>query len=501
MNTTPVFFLAAAVQLLAAVTLHAQAPALSPVMPVDPPNGKNSTQSDWNNFGWQSFVAANWPAVAAPAPGISGQPDASLPVGALAKNGALVPTTWLTWRTASSTFLAKAVNPGPWNNNPQGQPPGCAPLQPSTPVAPGFLPMMLNMTTKLSNPIDDIDEAFAGPLIDQSGWCVIYDIRLNQSEYTYIQQFGYYDAVNQQKAFPPAPAKPTFIGFPRTGQDPVPPAPATSPPGPPMFNPPLPAWAQFGATEIKASWRVLDPTKDQISRYYTQTGYFLQPDGTTCQGPTIFGLIGLHILRLTPSSPSTWFWATFEQVDNVSVPEGATFKPTLALPNTPIGNCPSGTNVQPNAFPKNIPWNGGASPIVNVCRVNPIPSDIQAANAKWQQALAGTVWANYQMIGVINPSVPGGPQFKIPVSGSPANTDTLANATLETYFQDAAPGAGRSCMDCHGTGGFPQGAPRTGDFQVFTFLLGNADSSNPGVAKRQGLHRKVVEKFRAAAKK
>jgi len=78
--------------------------------------------------------------------------------------------------------------------------------------------------------------------------------------------------------------------FPRTGSEST-------------FNPPLPKLAQFGATEVKASWRVLRPGVDDFSRYYTQTGYYVQPDGTTCEGPVTFGLVGLHILRLTPSTP------------------------------------------------------------------------------------------------------------------------------------------------------------------------------------------------------
>jgi hypothetical protein len=493
MNPKPFCVLVTAVQLLAAVTLHAQTPALSPVMPVDPPNGAGSTQQDWVTFGWQSFVAANWPSMA-PAAGssISGQPNTALPIGASA-NSALIPTTWLTWRTAPGTFLPNGANPGAWAQSFQKLPRRAASLPPGLPVAPGFSPMVLNMTSKL---FDDIDEASAGPLIDQAGWYVLYDIRLNQSEYTYIQQYGYYDAVNQQQAFAP---NGHFYGFPRNGQDSVKPGTPVGPQFPAMFNPPLPSWAQFGATEVKASWRVLDPAKDQVSRYYTQPGYFVQPDGAV-EGPVTFGLIGLHILRLTPSSPSTWFWATFEQVDNVSVPAGAPFQPTLAAPNTPNGNCADPKyNVMPAPIPagKNIPWSNTNTP-VDVCRVTPIDQSLQAVNATWQQSLAGTVWANYQMIGVINPAVPKQLNpVPIPVSGALANTGILANATLETYFQ---PPHGTSCMECHAFG-FPQGAPQTGDFQVFSFLLGNAASSNANAAKRQGLPKQVLEKFRAAAGK
>jgi len=315
-------------------------------------------------------------------------------------------------------------------------------------------------------------------LIDQFGWYVTYDIRMAQAEYTYIQKYGYYDALAQQKAFV-API--SFVGFPRTGTE-------------SMFDPPLPAWSQFGATEVKASWRVLDPAKDDLGRYYTQTGYFVQPDGKTCEGPALFGLIGFHVLRLTPSSPSTWFWATFEQDDNVTVPPNSRLKPTLAAPNTPNGACTANYNVPPPVANGNISWNDH-NPPVNVCQVTDIPSDIKAANTAWRGALAGTVWANYQMVGVLNPSVPNGPRYPIPVSNSPANTDTLANTTLETFVQ--APG--QSCMLCHGFG-FPQYAPtNSGTYQVFSFLMTNADSSNPTLAPRLGLPRQVLEIMRRSA--
>ncbi len=498
-----------ALHALAAATLTAQtptppaAPTLTSVMPVDVANGSSATQTDWNNLGWQSFVALNWPSKAPGDSGISGQPDTTLSVGATATNGAFIPTTWLTWRTASSTFLPNAVDPGPWAAVSlksliahKGRPA----LTVGGPVAPGFSAMLLDKSSKLDHagphafPIDDINEASGNPLIDQAGWYVVYDVRLSESEYTYVRQNKYYDAVAQKQAFSATPV--SFNGFPRDGVN-LPP-PATGP----MFNPPLPVWAQFGATEVKAAWRVLDPVKDKdkMSRYYTQTGYFLQPDGTTWEGPTTFGLIGLHILRLTPSSPSTWYWASFEQVDNVTVPKDAKFNPTLAAPNTTNGSCPTTANTPPANVTGNIPWSGTNKP-VDVCRVvSPYPADIQAANASWQQALAGTVWANYEMIGVINPAVAGGPSFASTspyTPGPAANTNTLANTTMETYGQ----GTGQSCMDCHGYG-YPQYAPTTnGDYQVFSFLLENADSSDPTKAKPQGLPKKVIEMMNARPKK
>jgi hypothetical protein len=350
-------------------------------------------------------------------------------------------------------------------------------------TAPGFQPMPLDMISKFSKFPSELDEASGAPLIDQHGWYIVYDVRVSQSEYTYMLNSGYYDAANQIRAFEPPPGK-GFLPLPRSGLE-------------PSFSPPLPPHAQFGALEVKAAWRVLDPKTDLLSRYYTQTGYFMQPDGTTCEGPVIFGLIGLHILRLTPTTPATWFWSTFEHVDNVTAPEGVTrpdgtaLTPTLAQAGTPNGHCSAGTyNVPAAKVPANtnIPWTGANTP-VNVCQeAYPLDPAVQQSNQAWQARLHGTPFAYYQLIGTINPVVQGQTGYAFPPISdvhNMVNVDRLANMSMETYFQDPA----QSCLSCHG-GGQPQGAPKplTATNQIFTFLLSNADSSSsePTLRARPG---------------
>lgn len=433
-------------------------PASSWVVPQDvkPSNGVSPSQSDWENFGWQTFVAINWPSATPSAAGISGLPNTQLTIGASSSNGAMIPAVWGTFRSENNTMLAAAQDPGPWSNNPVPIPSGCAALTSSNPVSPGFQPVVFAMISKFGN----VNQASGPPLIEQSGWYVTYDIRLDQSEYTYLQQNGYYNGATQQSV---ESKSGQLLPIPRTGQE-------------AMFNPPLPMLAQYGALEVKTAWRVLDPQKDQaiIPRYFTQWGYFLQQDGTTCQGPTLFGLIGLHILRLTPTTPATWFWATFEQVDNVTAPPGGA-SATLAAANTPNGNCTAQDNVPPPIPSQNIPWNGTAKPVTNVCQVTNISSSVQQINQNWQGNLAGTVWQYYQLIDTINPSVTGGPQYPIPVTNSNVNTNILANTTMETYVQGAGPGNGQSCMDCHGYA-TPQGAQQNANNQVFSFLFSNANA-------------------------
>jgi hypothetical protein len=445
-------------------------------VPVDVANaGNNPSQTDWYNLAWQTFIALNWPAVAPSTTSNPGQPDTTQSLGASA-SGALIPTVWMTYRDLGNTMLPNGADPGTWGSVPfEPVPSGCQPIQ-SGSVAPGFQPMILDMVSKfdLDNPNfieqDDINEASGNPLIDQSGWYVAFDVHLNQAEYQYIQQNGYYDAANQINAFQP----------PNTG---IQPFPRGDGQGFNNFNPPLPSYAQFGALEVKAAWRVLDPSKDDLSRYYTQVGYFLQPDGVTCEGPATFGLVGFHILRLTPTTPATWYWATFEQVDNTN-PPNSSISPSFSKPNTPDGNCPAtGVNQPPAQVTGNIPWNDTNTP-VDVCRVFAIDSAVQAINQQYQGQgpVQNTVWQYYQLVQTINPSVQGGPSFSFPNNTTATvNTNAMANVTLETYSQGTT-SSPDSCMSCHAFGQ-PLGAPSplTSTNQIFTFVLQNAGSADPSV--------------------
>ena len=435
-------------------------PAPQPDKPISGPH-----QSDYLNLGWETFVALNWPALSATSGGSMGQPDTQATIGATAANGAFTPTVWRTFRDLGTIMLANGADPGIDYNQPAAIPGACGAMG-DHPVAPGFQPMFIDGSTFQQAPIvkDYINQATGNPLVDQQGWYTVTDILLNPSEYTYIQKNSYYKGENQIAAFK---KDGKLMPFPKTGQE-----------------YPLPPYAQYGALEVKAAWRVLDPEKDRniIPRYYTQWGYFMQPDGKTCQGPTLFGLIGLHILRLTPSMGSTWFWASFEQIDNTSASAGA--HPTLAPPNTPNGNCTAQYNKAPPIAKGNIPWSNSNTPN-NLCAVTPIPADVQQANQSWQQQLQGTVWQYYQMVNTLNPCPSGDSScYAFPPIKDKSNTinlDVLANTAIESYKQKS------NCMDCHGyaTG---QGAPTkpSGTNQIFTFVLQNAyfPQATPTAASR-----------------
>jgi hypothetical protein len=427
------------------------------VTPVPPPN---PSEANYIDFGWQSFVALNWPSLSPTSGGVNGQPDTGALIGATAANGAFVPTVWSTYRDLSTIMLNNAVDPGASYTQAVTIPGGCTPIG-SNPVAPGFQPLFIDGSTfQNSQRVKDYINQATGnpsPLVDQEGWYTLTDIRINQSEYDYIHQNAFYAGVNQAAAYKASGKLPTF---PKNGLE--------------SNLPPLPSYAQYGSTEIKAAWRVLDPAKDSkvIPRYYTQWGYFLQPDGKTCQGPALFGLIGLHILRLTPTTGATWFWASFEQVDNTMPPAG--IPATLAAANTPNGNCTSSYNVAPPEATGNIPWNNTNTPN-NLCQVTPIPANVQAANTTYQGKLGGTVWQYYQMVNTLNPCPVGAsgcasfPPIYDTTPANEANLSIFANTAIESYAQSS------SCLDCHGgAAGYDYPKPLTGTNQIFTFALLNA---------------------------
>src|SRR5262249_52113526 len=66
----------------------------------------------------------------------------------------------------------------------------------------------------------------------------------------------------------------------------------------------------YGSREVKAKWRPI--SSSDRSRYYTME--LRLPDGTR----QLYGLTGLHVAS---KDLPTWFWATFEHVDNPTQPD------------------------------------------------------------------------------------------------------------------------------------------------------------------------------------
>lgn len=437
-------------------------------IPVSVPD--NPTQADWYDMGWETFIALNWPAqwsvwpMQAPTGVSGGQPNESASI-----TSAITPyaAVWQTYLAPEQVFLAKGATPGSWtvpNNQLSTR------VDPATgnalPVLGGFSKGVASSGEKSG----EFNEATSQPLIAQDRNFVNFEIRMNQSEFTYLTYYMYYDAVNQQTATANGG---TIQPIPKTGTE-------------SYLN--LPDWAQQGALEIKAAWRIITNTQF-ADRYFTMNAYRELPDGTV-DGPHLFGLVGLHILRLTPQSGSTWYWATFEQVDNVQIDESPV--PTGLTPSFNPGGAPpyptyaqgfqyNGTTNPPPPVKPGQPL-PNLNPVDTSFIANAIQSGAVTSNAKYQAMLPNTVWQYYQMIGVLNPAAANSP-YTVPPFNNPTNGNQMVNTTMETYFQiqNSTP---QSCFSCHAFAA-PVGAekdsghyPAQGGNQIFTFLLDDAQSSN-----------------------
>jgi hypothetical protein len=192
------------------------------------------------------------------------------------------------------------------------------------------------------------------------------------------------------------------------------------------------------------------------NRYYVATAQVFDPATNQC-APKQVGLVGLHIVQKLFDFPE-WVWSTFEQVDVLTTPTREGLLPPCATTDCSqvhgFANRPQSTTLDPN--PAN------RTP-VQAARLNAIPTTPPGqstvdANALFQNALAGTVWANYQLVVTQWPFNAG--NYKPPEqrgtypcwAGAPFPQTGAVNLTMETYFQsptDAAGAGGNSCMSCH----------------------------------------------------
>ena len=467
-----------------------------------PAEAEDTTDPEsWLRFAWDGFIALNWPQLDGGQPG---EPDTST---TLCDSPGARPA-FLQWMQKGQLLLEDGADPGTWAEptyaTPMYAPPGGGPELP-----------LLGALSKSDDPniVDEFDEAFSGrPLIDQDGNYVLYQIFLNKSEFEYFSQNGYYDAVNQYRAFLPGGH---FVGFPDNGE-------------PDNFDPPieLEDWARQGAIELKASWKQLNDDEIASGRFFMQDVYYasnISAVDPPC-GPVTVGLVGLHVLQLTPSTGKTWFWATFEQVDNVEVgpdhptglpsfnpgpegdcappipdgyPDGYTCNASTCTPAEPpfgSADCP------PPAPEENAPpdvCNTDPSRAVNVSRIPEmaIPGSVEAINQEYRDQLPAP-WRYYQLLNTLQPEEDG-PCCIPPIAENRVNTCYLTNVTMETYTQyydfidlprctiSSTPENSMNCTDCHAVAR-PLGAPVYEDtpypepsYQVFTFMLNNASSSCP----------------------
>jgi hypothetical protein len=381
----------------------------------------------FDTFSWQSFIALSWPADPANR-GIPLEPGSPTRFRtANTTGGDSSAIVWETYREGFELFPSDDSIPPEWNST-----------EPTLTPAGLTEERVLAMVTK-GGLLDEVNEAFGGPLVDQNRNYVRYEVRINQIEYDQVRNNAWYDKDVVDEAISQAVQDQTNAGIsPQQGIE---------------FD--------VNALELKGAWRQLTD-EDDHDRYYVVEAIIKGEDGT--YAPQTMGLVGLHIMQKTEIFPQ-WIWSTFEHVDNVSGVHPSFNNGTDEPASLMDGDQPRGYNREPTPLSPEGDLPDPESPQrdpVQVTRALPIPSSpadpegysTQDLNLKYQELLAGTVWENYELVGTqwpLNPSLrsPYDPDF-IPdseyaseLAGNPF-PQFVSNVSMETYFQ-----TDNSCMQCH----------------------------------------------------
>ncbi|WP_313917122.1 hypothetical protein [Tahibacter sp.] len=389
-----------------------------------PPITLANLQHGFDYYSWLTFLSLNAPASG----GVIGQ--GSLP-------GGDAPTQWEQWKELSDVMKAGGAKPGGWDA-PHTIPPACRNLG----AAKGM--RVLSMVGKTPDVLSATVEPFdTGPLIDQHGRYVRYEILVNRPMFEYIVQNDLYSKQGQA-------AFTATVDFPSgtvTGG----------------------SNGTVGAIMVKAAWMVLDTSDDAGAFHTAQALVYTPPQDNprieeSCTTATL-GLVGLHIAHKTAGAPQ-WIWSTFEQAANAPQQadvDAGTLKPHY---NFYRAGCTSCTVNEPPPRP----WNPNIQPFPNgftsqVTRVIPISAEVVQLSSAFTGLLQGTVWQNYTLVST---QWPTDPTSKTDPNGVPAPA-FLANSTLETYIQGSVPQSSSSCMNCHGNA-----AATTGRTSDFTFILERA---------------------------
>lgn len=384
------------------------------------PFNLENLQHGFDYYSWLTFIALN-----APAPGQAPAP------------GSDAPALWEDWKEVSDFILADGATPDGWDA-PRTIPAACRDIAGAEDLR-VVNRWALNKTvaSETGQPFD------TGPLIDQNGNYVRYELLVNRPMFEYLLQNRLYSRSGQQ-------AFAGDIDFPagavQTGST-----------------------GTVGAIMVKVAWKVMG-AGDDASRFHTVDALAYNPPSTnprveeSCE-PVTLGLVGWHAAHKTDAEPQ-WLWSTFEQVDNVPDADALTAGMVDAHYNFFDPACSDCTVNEPPPRP----WNPDVQPFPGgftsqVTRVVPLTPETVKLNDSFRQILDGTVWQHYELISTQWPADASSPTDP---NGVPAPT-FLANTTLETYSQGEVPQASSSCMACHGNAVDTTGRPSD-----FTYILERA---------------------------
>ena len=426
-----------------------------------------SLQHGFDYYSWLTFLALNSPASGAPI-------------------GADAPTVWETYKQLPDVMRAKGEPPENWIESQTDPLVGANRQLPlaGCPDAEGKMVIHMNMEETYNQPFK------SGPLFDQNGNYAVFVIFMNQTMFEYIAQNTLFNREGQE-AFPKrqkALHKDPEVDFPSgdIGKGIV------------------------GSIMIKASWKLMSES-DLAKRNYHVIDGLLYRAPTSCI-PIKLGLVGFHVGHKTDSRQQ-WIWTTFEHKDNApteqevkaGIPEGQKYNfydplcHTCSVNQTPDGSWDPDARKwdlsHPSKFKSQI-VRTGIHTSFNDGGLTTLEDDVKTLNDKFHKSpqIAGTVWANYNLITTQWPS-----SFPCATKNDPGNLPDptctpfppfLANSTLETFsqpLQEAEAGkndpdlplATSSCISCHNNA--TTKLPSTSKAQVmrsdFTYILEKACST------------------------
>lgn len=375
------------------------APTLDPtVLPIDVSLENNTTckgrdkcpdpngccQPCFDCYGWQLFIALNWPAKAA------GEPDPSKPFGSPGDYSSVV---WQTYKDALKVF--GDTQPTAWGKDTGHE-------------------LALNSAVLIDTFLEADLQSDNNWLTDQDGNVVRYEIRMNLDEFRYIIKNDVWHQEGIYKLVKDGPG----INLPSTKSE----------------------FGNVGAMETKAAWRIIPEARRAYfeQNYKTAHAKVYDPDTKTWKDRDV-ALVGLHIIKKTPNSPQ-WVWATFEHKDNVPV-EGDSGKGktwNFFNPDAPPDYRPDWDHPPTSLTPQTTP-----AQIIRVKQIKADDIDAAPLNDAMHKLIKarfpGSVWANYDLISVQWPADPLNPTpnpkiSKVLPSGQP-RPRVLANTTMESYQQ------------------------------------------------------------------
>ena len=414
-------------------------------------------QGNIDLYSWLAFVALNWPANTKTC-----GPNLSQTI--LNDSG---PRVWETYSIDSDIYVKPPATPVPWcyqgTSAQRSARLKALPARVRQAALKQGVTKLLYRQSKasevLSQRFPGIDEAIGGVLTDQSGRFARYEVRVNPDEYKFLLKNNLWNMAGQDKY-----TQTQTITFPS---------------GPSTYGP-------TGAIEIKAAWKVLTTSEIAGKRFFMTRAVVYNNDATPPAvspgpNPVTLGLVGFHIMHKTRLQPK-WLWSTFEHVDNLKPPPGSPFgaKGSFSNPDCSPGTCPPNVQTAKQPYTELDSRGRPLNKPVQVVRINPTGDDIVGQyNAAFQKLLAGSVWANYELIST---------QW-FGEAGLQPKPPFLANMVQETFIQSPRPPsdgpvpwpspgykpfamgvASSSCMKCHSVATTASGKAKAD----FSFLMGNA---------------------------